>query len=103
VQAKGTPAPDKPPQPPRRLSKAIVTPPIVEDNAPEIDSLQQMLEPDRSVGIRRPIPDVVTPTPTSSLPKVLIGLIIVLILAGGGLLLFKDKIFGATSTPTQQH
>ena len=74
---------------PRAPSPAIVELDDDDADADEIDSLQQMLEPDRT-GVHK------SPNPGSR--GVMIALIIAIILAGAvaaGVFMFKDKLFGA--------
>jgi serine/threonine-protein kinase len=61
---------------------------VPNDVAPEIDSLQQILEPDRTGNERRP-------EPTGGGKTMAIAIAVVLVmLIGGALFLFKDLIFG---------
>jgi eukaryotic-like serine/threonine-protein kinase len=59
-----------------------------EPPAPEIDSLQQILEPDRTGNERRPEPAGRGPTMAIAIAVILV------ILVGGVLFLFKDRLFG---------
>jgi serine/threonine protein kinase len=97
---------DEPPpaQPPRRVSTRPTQRPAprTAPDLPEIDSLSQFLEPERA-----PAPVVVAPVapkgPGRAGMLLLIAALVLLAVVGGGLIVFKDRIFGGRKpAPTEQ-
>jgi serine/threonine-protein kinase len=74
---------------PRRQTRV----PTGEAELPEIDSLQQFLEPDRQ-GQVPPAATQRIPAAGSKTTMLLVAVIVLLVVVGGGLIVFRDKIFG---------